>query len=74
MGCGCGGGMRGVSRRPVISPRQSVIRTAAPRGAVQAQSVKSQSVQAQTNQVLSSDKRAIEKQRRETILRKLGRL
>lgn len=68
MGCGCGGGARGPLKKTALIPRQTLIQT------VQRPAVNNVQAQSVNTQGLSSDKRSEEKKRRETILRKLGRL
>ena len=67
MGCGCNKGMRGVVRRNAVSPRQNTVQVnQTPRPQIQTQST--------TTNGLSSGVRTSERERREGILRKLGRL
>lgn len=71
--CGCNKnkGVRGVTNRSALGPRnlvsaQGARTTSTPRQEIQAQSVPTSG--------LTGDRRAIERKRREAILRKLGRL
>ena len=72
MGCGCGRnkGIRGVGKRPIVAPRirSSSAAPAKPR----ANQVQAQSTDKKAGG--NKDKKAIEKKRREDILRRLGRL
>ncbi len=87
MGCGCGRnkGIRGVGRNPLIAPRQQSIQAQnTPKPKIQAQNKpQAQSTpKAQTenktknisSQSMDSERRAIEKKRREAILKRLGRI
>lgn len=75
--CGCRNkGVKNLRGRTIISPRNASSSsgpgpTFIPRKNVTAQSVSAQSV---SNEGLTTDQRAQEKKRRETILKKLGRL
>ncbi len=71
MGCGCNknGGMRGVGKRPIVTPRRASLQ-AAGRTPRQVSQLSAQS----TNEGMTADRRAKEKARREAILKKLGRL
>lgn len=67
--CGCGNkGIRGAGRNPVMAPRNNVT--------IQntRKQIKTQAVSPPTNNGLTTDRRAAERQRREAILKKLGKL
>lgn len=78
MGCGCRNkGVRNVRTtaggRPIVTPRQASIQ--GPALTPRQQELKAQSVQSQSqSQGLTTEMRQREKQRREALLKKLGRL
>ena len=90
MGCGCGRnkGMRGATRNPLIAPRQQSVQAQnsvkpkiqAQNNKVQAQSKSSTDSKAKNapptinKQSFDSERRAVEKKRREAILKRLGRI
>lgn len=67
--CGCGNkGIRGAGRNPVMAPRNVTIQNTR-------KQIKTQAVSPPpANNGLTTDRRAAERQRREAILKKLGRL
>ncbi len=77
MGCGCGRGrnaMKGVGKSPAIVPKKPSLTAAPTKPSPTLMRMQSKTEDKNTNKGYNKDRKAIEKKRRDAILKRLGKI